>query len=190
MPFDDSDVKIFTDSDNIKPENSYEVSVIAEMTKHRSNGNILKAKQLGKHLAEIFVDEPSLLNQLEAEVGKIECNSDDMYQIKVLLVFTAEYCINRLLPATLLSNTAVTALYDTVIKKASDFYDKLDDAAEYSFYYLAVRKGIEISKNIGISFAMLCGEDKNEYYTNLGKRLFEVAEHEIQKIIDGYDFVK
>ncbi len=189
MAFDDSDVKIFTDSDTIN-DNSYEVSIIAEMTKHRSNGNILKAKQLGKHLAEIFVDEPSLLSQLESEVGKIECDEDNMYHIKVLLIFTAEYCINHLLPATLLSNTAVTALYDTVIKKASAFYDRLDDAAEYSFYYLAVRKGIDISKNIGISFAMLCGNDKDEYYTNLGKRLFEIAEHEIEKIIDGYQFVK
>ncbi len=189
MLFDDSDVKIFTDGNNVE-ENSYEVSVIAEMTKHRSNGNILKAKQLGKHLAEIFVDEPSLLSQLEGEIGKIECDDDDMYHIKVLLVFTAEYCINHYLPATLLSNTAVNSLYDTVIKKASEFYDRLDDAAEYSFYYLAVRKGVDISKNIGVSFAMLCGKDKNEYYTNLGKRLFEVAEHEIQKIIDGYKFVK
>ncbi len=189
MLFDDSDVKIFTDGDNTE-DNSYEVSVIAEMTKHRSNGNILKAKQLGKHLAEIFVDEPSLLSQLEGEIGKIECDDDNMYHIKVLLIFTAEYCINHYLPATLLSNTAVNSLYDTVIKKAAEFYDRLDDAAEYSFYYLAVRKGVEISKNIGISFAMLCGEDKNEYYTNLGKRLFEVAEHEIQKIINGYQFVK
>ena len=189
MLFDDSDVKIFTDSDT-KSEGSYEVSVIAEMTKQRSNGNIMKAKQLGKHLAEIFVDEPSLLSQLEAEVGKIERDDDQIYQIKVLLVITAEYCINHLLPATLLSNTAVTSLYDTVIKKASSFYDRLDDAAEYSFYYLAVRKGIEIAQNIGISFAMLCGKDKEEYYTNLGQRLFEIAEHEIQKIIDSYQFIK
>ncbi len=189
MLFDDSDVKIFTDSDTPQ-ENAHEVSVIAEMTKHRSNGNILKAKQLGKHLAEIFVDEPSLLSQLEGEVGKIQRDEDDMYQIKVLLIFTAEYCINHLLPATLLSNTAVNALYDTVIKKAAAFYDRLDDAAEYSFYYLAVRKAIEIPKNIGVSFAMLCGEDKNEYYTNLGKRLFEIAQHEIEKIIDSYNFEK
>ena len=187
MLFDDSDIKIFTDSDT-PAEVSNEVAVIAEMTKHRSNGNILRAKQLGKHLAEIFVDEPSLLSQLEAEVGEIKRDEDDMYHIKILLVFTAEYCINRLLPATLLSNTAVNALYDTVIKKAAEFYDRLDDAAEYSFYYLAVRKAVEIPKNIGISFAMLCGEGKNEYYTNLGKRLFEVAEHEIEKIIDSYNF--
>lgn len=189
MLFDDSDVKIFTDSDT-PAEVSGEVAVIAEMTKHRSNGNILKAKQLGKHLAEIFVDEPSLLSQLEAEVGEIKRDDDDMYQIKVLLVFTAEYCINRFLPATLLSNTAVNALYDTVIKKAAEFYDRLDDAAEYSFYYLAVRKAVDISANIGVSFAMLCGEGKNEYYTNLGKRLFEVAEYEIKKIIDSYNFEK
>ena len=189
MLFDDSDVKIFTDSDTSE-EVAHEVHIISEMTKHRSNGNILKAKQLGKHLAEIFVDEPSLLSQLENEVGKIECTDDDMYQIKVLLVFIAEYCINHHIPAVLLSSTAVNALYDTVIKKAQAFYDRLDDAAEYSFYYLAVRKGFDISKNIGISFAMLCGEDKNEYYTNLGKRLFEVAEYEIQKIIDGYQFIK
>ena len=63
MLFDDSDIKIFTDSDT-SPETSHEVHVIAEMTKHRSNGNIMKAKNLGKHLAEIFVDEPSLLSQL------------------------------------------------------------------------------------------------------------------------------
>ncbi len=189
MLFDDSDVKIFNDGDE-NNESFDEVSFIAEMTKQRNNGNILRAKQLGKHLAEIFVDEPHLLSDLESEIGEIKRDDDDMYQIKVLLVFTAEYCINRLLPTPLLSATAVNSLYDTVSKKASAFYDRLDDAAEYSFYYLSVRKGIEVSKNIGISFAMLCGEDKDPYYTNLGTRLFEVAQHEIEKIIASFEFEK
>lgn len=189
MLFDDSDIKIFNDGKN-QGESSDEVAVIAEMQKHRTNGNIIKAKQLGKHLAEIFVDEPHLLSDLESEIGEIKRDDDDMYQIKVLLIFTAEYCINHLLPATVLSNTAINAMYDTLTKKAAEFYDRLDDAAEYSFYYLAVRKAIDISKNIGISFAMLCGEDKDAYYTNLGQRLFEVAEHEIAKIINGFGFEK
>ena len=189
MLFDDSDIKIFNDN-NEQNKTSDEVSVIAEMQKHRTNGNILKAKQLGKHLAEIFIDEPHLLSDLESEVGNIKRDEDDMYQIKVLLIFTAEYCINHLLPATVLSNTAINAMYDTISKKAAEFYDRLDDAAEYSFYYLAVRKAIDISKNIGISFAMLCGEKEDVYYTNLGQRLFEVAEHEINKIIDDFGFEK
>lgn len=187
MIFDDSDVKIFNDE---KKDSFDEVSIIAEMTKNRSNGNSQKAKELGKTLAERFVDEPHLLSDLEHEVGEIQRDDDTMYQMKVLLAFSAEYSINRLLVSPLLANTAVNALYDTVKKKAFEFYDRLDDAAEYSFYYLAVRKGVDIPQNIGISFAMLCGNESDEYYKNLGKRLFEVATYEIEKTINSVGFIK
>ena len=189
MAFDDSDVKIFKGEEK-RAENIDEVSVIAEMSEQRSNGNISRAKNLGKHLAEIFVDEPHLLSDLEKEVGAFSHDESIMYQIKVLLVFTAEYSITHLLPGSLLSHTAVNAMYDTVRKKAFDFYDRLDDAAEYSFYYLAVRKGVNISQNIGTSFAMLCGREKDSEFTTLGARLFEVAGHEIEKIIASCEFVK
>ena len=187
MIFDDSDVKIFNDD---KKEAFDEVSIIAEMTKNRSNGNSQKAKELGKILAERFVDEPHLLSDLENEVGEIQRDDDTMYQMKVLLAFSAEYSINRVLVSPLLANTAVNALYDTVKAKAFDFYDRLDDAAEYSFYYLAVRKAIEIPENIGVSFAMLCGKENDAYYKNLGKRLFEVATYEIEKTINSVGFIK
>ncbi len=188
MIFDDSDIKIFDDGK--KNTDSFdEVSVIAEMTKHRSNGNFDKAKKLGSHLADIFVDEPHLIHDLGAEVGGLNFPDDIMYQIKVLLVFTAEYCINHSLSSPLLSNTAVNAMYDTVSSKAYEFYDRLDDAAEYSFYYLAVRKGGSIAANIGISFAMLCGKEKNVEFTDLGTKVFEVAKHEIENIIDIYEFL-
>ena len=187
MIFDDSDVKIFNDD---KKDNFDEVSIIAEMTKNRTNGNSQKAKDLGKTLAERFVDEPTLLSDLENEVGEIQRDDNTMYQMKVLLAFSAEYSINRLLTSPLLANTAVNALYDTVKKKALEFYDKLDDAAEYSFYYLAVRKAVEIPQNIGISFAMLCGKENDEYYKKLGTKLFEVATREIEKIINSVGFIK
>lgn len=188
MLFDDSDVKIFNDTE--KKDSFDEVSIIAEMTKHRSNGNAQKAKELGKTLAERFVDEPHLLSDLENEIGEIQRDDDTMYQMKVLLAFSAEYSINHTLLSPLLANTAVNSLYDTVRKKAFEFYDRLDDAAEYSFYYLAVRKGIDISDNIGISFAMLCGKENDEYFVNLGKRLFEVATYEIEKAIKSFGFIK
>lgn len=188
MNFDDSDIKIFNDG-NKKSDSFDEVSVIAEMTKQRSNGNIDRAKKLGRHLANIFVDEPNLLHMLESEVGELNFDGDIMYQIKVLLVFTAEYCINHSLHAPLLANTAVNSMYETVSSKAFEFYDRLDDAAEYSFYYLAVRKGINISANIGLSFAMLCGKEKDKYFTELGTKLFEVTKNEIENIIDLYEFI-
>lgn len=188
MLFDDSDVKIFNEEVN-NSETVDEIAIIAERNKNRNNGNLQKAKDLGKTLAQIFVDEPHLLSDLEHEVGEIKRDDNTMYQIKVLLVFTAEYCINRYLASSLLANTAVNALYDTVRKKSNEFYDRLDDAAEYSFYYLAVRKAVDISKNIGISFAMLCGQDKDEYYTELGRKIFDVTSKEVEKIIVSFDFV-
>lgn len=188
MIFDDSDVKIFND----KPKSNDafdEVSFIAEMTKNRNNGNIQKAKELGTHLAEIFVDEKKLISDLENEVGALNYNDDIMYQINVLLVFTAEYCLNRSLSTPLLSNIAVNAMYDAISEKAYEFYDRLDDAAEYSFYYLAVRKGNNIPDYIGASFAMLCAKEKDEYFIGLGKQLFEIAIYEIDKGIKFYEFV-
>lgn len=188
MFFDDSDVKIFKDKK--KDSDSFdEVSVISEMNRHRSNGNIQKAKNLGNHLASILVDEPQLLSDLEAEVGPLNFSDDIMYQIKVLLVFTAEYCINRSFSVSLLSTTAINAMYDAISASIYEFYDRLDDAAEYSFYYLAVRKGKNIAGNIGVSFAMLCGKEKDEHFTSLGEKIFEVAKNEIEHIIDIYEFL-
>lgn len=187
MSFDDSDVKIFR-GDNISSDGFDELSAIAEMTRHRSNGNFNTAKKLGTQLAVIFADEPHLIHDLGDEVGKLEFDEDIMYQIKVLLVFTAEYCINHSLSSPLLSNTAVNTMYETVASKAFEFYDRLDDAAEYSFYYLAVRKGGDIAKNIGVSFAMLCGKENDAEFLSLGTNIFNVARHEIENIIDMYDF--
>lgn len=182
--FDDSDVKIF--NDEADPEESFdEVALIAEMKRHRSNGNSEKAKKLGKHLADIFIDETKMIKDLSKEVGSLDFDEDTIYQIKVLLAFTAEYCINHSLPSPLLSNTAVNKMYDTVKANAFDFYDRLDDVAEYSFYYLALRKGTQISEEIGKAFAKICD---NPDFAGLGKNLFEFAKREIESIIDLYEF--
>lgn len=182
--FDDSDIKIFSDKGNSQ-ENFDEVSVIAEMKRHRSNGNSEKAKTLGKHLADIFVDEEKMIKDLSKEVGSLDFDDDIMYQIKVLLAFTAEYCINHSLPSPLLSNTAINRMYDTVKSSAFEFYDRLDDGAEYSFYYLALRKSANISEEIGMAFAMIC---ENPDFAELGKKLFEFAKKEIDSVIDLYEF--
>lgn len=182
--FDDSDIKIFNDN-NSSQDSFDEISVIAEMKRHRSNGNSEKAKALGKHLADIFVDEEKMIKDLSKEVGPLNFDDDIMYQIKVLLAFTAEYCINHSLSSPLLSNTAINKMYDTVKANAFEFYDRLDDGAEYSFYYLALRKSADIADEIGKAFAMICGSKE---FAGLGKNLFEFAKQEIDSVIDLYEF--
>lgn len=182
--FDDSDIKIFNDKG--QPEENFdEITVIEEMKRHRINGNFDKAKELGKQLADIFVDETKLMRDLAKEVGSLDFEDDIIYEIKVLLAFTAEYCINHSLTSPLLSNTAINKMYDTVKENAFEFYDRLDDGAEYSFYYLALRRSGETSAEIGKAFAMLC---ENKDFATLGKNLFEFAGQEINSIIDLCEF--
>lgn len=183
---DDNDMKIFVKRP--KDDSVDEVALIAEMNEQRSNGNTEKAKQLGKHLAELFLHEETLHADLESVVGKIDYPKPIIFQIKILMFFTAEYCINRILPSTMLKSTAINVLYDSIMKSASDFYSEFSDGVEYSFYYLAVKKD-DITASIGKAFAMVCRKDKEEEFIDLGSRIFTAVANEVEHIIDKYQFV-
>ena len=106
------------------------------------------------------------------------------------MFFAAEYQLNSLLPNNILRNTAINALYDDIHDKAEEFYKEFSDGAEYSFYYLAVRKNDNISQNIGKCFSMLCGKGKeNEEYASLGSELWSGVLEEVEEIIRRYEFV-
>ena len=104
------------------------------------------------------------------------------------MFFTAEYCINRLLPNTLLKSTATNTIYDRVMKNAGEFYKEFSDGVEYSFYYLAVKKD-DILKAVGKTFAMICRKEDDEVYKKLGSDIFRVVSKEVQSIIEGYNFI-
>ena len=185
---DDSDVKIFKKE---KRDDKFdEVGLISKMNEERSNGNIDKSKRLGVYLASIFLDKDVLLHKLRPIIGDKEYTQSEIFQIKILMFFAAEYQINSLLPNNILRNTAINALYDDIHDQAGEFYKEFSDGAEYSFYYLAIRKNSDIPHNIGRCFSMLCGKGKeNEEYASLGAELWKGVLEEVEDIIRGYEFV-
>lgn len=185
---DDSDVKIFKKE---KRDDKFdEIGLISKMNEERGNGNIDKSKRLGSYLASIFLDKDVLLQKLRPIIGDKEYTKAESFQIKILMFFAAEYQLNSLLPNNILRNTAINALYDDIHDKAEEFYKEFSDGAEYSFYYLAVRKNDDISQNIGKCFSMLCGKGKeNEEYASLGPELWSGVLEEVEEIIRRYEFV-
>lgn len=184
---EDNDIKIF----GKKPDESSvdEFALITEMNIQRSNGNTDKARQLSHRLSTLFVDEDGLLKMLEPVLGKIDYPKPIIYQMKILMFFTAEYCFNFELPNTLVKSTAINVLYDSIRDDASEFYQEFSDCAEYSFYYLAVKKP-DVPKAIGKTFAMVCQKENDIEMQTYGERLFSVVLEEIKNIIDSYHFVK
>lgn len=170
-PENDNDIKVFHPSNEKKEhaEESADLSqdillAVQELDAQRSNGNLRRAQKLGKKLAQITPENAARLGGIDieakADIDPQELPSNVLYQARVLMLFTAQLTLHRLLPPTL-SNEAVNSMYDNL---SEGFYDNVMEGASFSIYYLAVRKGFNISENIGRGFAMLCGDEDSADY--------------------------
>lgn len=189
---DDSDIKIFGKS---QLDDKNEAALLLEqVNRQRANGNTEKARKLGIHLAEIFLNDDEINEHIASAVGKVPNTKETMDQIRILIVFSAQWCLSHRLPAALLSNTAVNSFYDK-ISETRDVYNDLSDGPEFSFYSLAVRNSTTTSADaIGKTFKKLCDRDDDESndedFVELGKRIYNKTVEEVVNIIDRFGFVQ
>jgi len=191
MFYDDSDIKIFGKS---QVDDKTEAALLLEqVNRQRANGNTEKARKLGVYLAEIFLNDDEINEHIASAVGRVPNTKETMDQIRILIVFSAQWCLSHRLPAALLSNTAVNSFYDK-ISEAEDVYNDLSDGPEFSFYSLAVRECETSAQAIGETFKRLCDRDDDESndgdFVELGKRIYNKTVEEIVNIIDKFNFVQ
>lgn len=186
---DDSDIKIFGKS--LVDDKNEAALLLEQVNRQRANGNTEKARELGVHLAEIFLNDEEINSHIASAVGKIPSTEYVMEQVRILIVFSAQWCLSHRLPAALLSNTAVNSFYDK-ISQTKDVYDDLSDGPEFSFYSLAVRQAETSAQAIGETFKKLCDRDNDESndedYVELGKRIYTKTVEEVVAIIDKFNF--
>ncbi len=173
MFYDDSDIKIFGKS---QVDDKTEAALLLEqVNRQRANGNTEKARKLGVYLAEIYLNDDEINEHIASAVGKVPKTKETMDQIRILIVFSAQWCLSHRLPAALLSNTAVNSFYDK-ISETEDVYNDLSDGPEFSFYSLAVRECETSAQAIGETFKRLCDRDDDESnddnFVELGKRIY------------------
>ncbi|NMP37480.1 MAG: hypothetical protein GX051_05070 [Clostridiales bacterium] len=190
MRNDDSDIKIFGAQEQ-KPDYSDDFAIVEELTRQRTNGNTAKAKQLGAFLAnEILGRRCEATVDFPGAPQGIDCTGEIMLQMQVLMVFSAEFCLERYLPVSVLCATAVNKFYDELYRNAPDFHETVSSGTAFTFYYLDIRQTGDIAAHVGKSFAMLCGDEDDEKLGLLGKELFLRYNNMVKGVIDGYDFVK
>lgn len=156
----------------------------------RLNGDLLRAKELGKRLATLT---PRLDGEndgvLSVDFKKLlapKFNSQDiLFQIRVLMIFAAESLLQLEITAPQLSTTAINAMHDSLRKESPAFYKNISDGAAFTFYYLALKKGGSLESDIGEAFAMLCSVRKdNESFVEAGRIIWKesaaVIENEIK----------
>ena len=178
----DGDIKIFGKEQN---EHEDELLFIEEMNNQRKSGNLERAKQLGKELAELFI-EPSSDENLELSgYGK---NRGLLYHIKELKTFTVLSTLQNL-QNRFLWETAVSAFYDRLIKRYPEFYERVSGGTAFSFYRIDLKSGSDVTAKIGRSFAMICGNEEDSILQSIGENVYKKSRKEINSIIEELEFV-
>ena len=185
----ENDVKIYK-SKNDLDQSSAEISrTLDEVMTHRLNGNIDKARKLGEILATITPKgEDGIIVDLKDHLAPRYFVQDILYQIKVLLVFACETLLQIECPCEVVSTTAIASMYEVIQKNSPGFYSNISNGAAFTFYYLAIQKGGDISENIGEAFAMLCAVKNKESFVLAGKTVWNLAVDIIEKEIEKADF--
>lgn len=186
----DNDVKIYKSKSELN-KNGNDLSVAFDaVVSQRANGNIDKAVRLGSILGTISPSDEGegITVDLREHLAQRYFAPDILYQIKVLLVFACETLLQIEIPVSVVSATAIAAMYDKIKSRSPGFYDNISNGAAFTFYYLAIQKGGDISENIGEAFAMLCSVKNKEGFVNAGKTVWNIAVDVIEKEIDKAEF--
>ncbi len=162
--FDDKDIKIAGNkpSDSIKRNNLSSVSddLLPE-------AQVIAAKNLGEFVADKFSDASN------AYSDAVEDADVDMFIQRILLLsFTVTATFESKLISDSIAGIAQKSFLDTVKKKYKAIYDHTTDTGAFTFYYLAFRRGSDIERRVGQTFAMLCGHDGDPIYQELGEVLY------------------
>lgn len=169
---DDKEAKLFSD------ENEY--------NREKSNGNINRAKTLGQEVAEEFVN---VCRKDELTVS--ENDSEQLVTQRILLLsFTVMAGLEHFCPNMTLANASRSAFFDALFNLDKSLFEKSSDTGAFSFYYLSFRRGSEVERRIGQTFAMLCLHDGDPIYQELGEALYCWFFSIVGKKVKGVGFVE
>ena len=162
----DKDIKIAGD----KPSDSFKTGVSSgseEFEMERANGNLAKAKELGKKVALALKEacNSDLVNSPE--------NDNNLYIQRILLLsFAATVGFEKFCPTNATATTAQNAFFDHLKAISPKIYEHSCDTGAFSFYFLAYRRGSDIERRIGQTFAMICLHDGDPIFQELGEALY------------------
>lgn len=176
---EDRDIKIYVKK-SVAEASEFQ-SINDEIQLHIANGNHSKAVALGQEMAQTTPENGNF------DLGGIAMTSALLYQLRVLLTFTAEYTLQSKISVETLAKSASSAMYEYLKANENGYYSNISDGAAFSFYLLALKKGGDEATNIGEQFSMLCNMSSKEI-AELGKRVYLQASEYFDKKIKETTF--
>ncbi len=161
--YSDNDIKIAGD----KPSRDIKRNAESRSKENGPDKSAIKnAKEWGKLVALEFIEDA------KSTVAETAEDCEMLVQRRMLLSFTATVGFEQLSSDDALSGIAQKSFIDTLKSADNELYRTSGDTGAFSFYYLAFRRGGEIDRRIGQTFAMPCSHDGDPVYQELGEALY------------------
>lgn len=160
--YSDIDVKIAGNKPSKDVKRNLSLSGMQESI---SKSDVEKAKKFGEEVANKFLEDTNIT------ASERETNIEMITQRKILLSFTATVGFEMYSPDDTICGIAQKSFIDTLKIEDKSSCDS-DDTGAFSFYYLAFRRGSQVDRRIGQTFAMLCSHDGDPIYHELGEALY------------------
>ena len=165
--YSDNDIKIAGDRPSQDIKKNRESAAAAHSEPKRED--VKNARELGRIIAKKFIkDAREAESSDESDFSDFEM----LLQRRLLLSFTATVGFEQYCADDALAGIAQKSFIDTVKSIDSGLYDSSSDTGAFSFYYVAYRRGSEIDRRMGQTFAMLCAHDGDPIYQELGEALY------------------
>lgn len=159
---EDRDIKIASDKPSVDIKRRK-----MEMESAHNQESTAKGKALGCEVAEKFID--AIKNQT---LGGETDNGELLLQRQILLSFAAISGFEQFCKDSDYLSAAKRAFLEHLKNNNPELYSGATDNGALSFYYLAFRRGNEVERRIGQTFAMLCSHDGDPVYHELGEALY------------------
>ncbi len=161
--FLDEDIKIVGDKPSVDVKKN--LNALAAQQKLQSDLQ-KKAEQWGRDVALEFIADAAE-NPLSDEMG-----NDILIQRRLLISFTATVGFEEFANDDIVCGVAQKSFLDTLKQQDADLYKTSTDTGAFSFYYLVFRRGFDLERRMGQTFAMLCSHDGDPIYQELGEALY------------------
>lgn len=160
----DNDIKIAGDKPSVDVLKN---SGKGDSIKPPSTSEIENARKWGEEVAKKLIKDIT-----DSEIGERESNLEMLTQRRMLLSFAASIGFEILCSNEVIGGLAQKSFLDTIKKTDPKHYVTAEDNGAFSFYYLAYRRGNDVERRIGQTFAMLCSHDGDPIYQELGEALY------------------
>ena len=177
----DEDIKIVGDKPSVDVKRNKAFEGIGENIDSRL---VSSAKEWGNAVALKLIADAKEENGLGNNA-----NIEMVVQRRLLLSFAATIGFEQFATNDTIGGIAQKSFLDTIKNADQDLYRTSSDTGAFSFYYLAFRRGFDVERRIGQTFAMLCSHDGDPIYHELGEAFYCWFLSEVKKLAEQFNIV-